>query len=90
MTIKIRGKGKNKLKLEFEDEGFPLVNLLRQKLWESDTEIGKAEYRKGHSYLDNIRLLVETEEGDPVEEVKEAAEEIKSESQDIAKEIQNL
>ncbi|MFP4115671.1 MAG: RpoL/Rpb11 RNA polymerase subunit family protein [Candidatus Aenigmatarchaeota archaeon] len=90
MSIKIRGKGKNKLKLEFEDEGFPLVNLLRNNLWDSDTEVDKAEYRKGHSYLDNIRLLVETEEGEPVEEVKKAAEEIKSEAQKIRKQTESL
>ncbi len=90
MSIKIRGKGKNKLKLEFEDEGFSLVNLLRQNLWESGTEIKKAEFRKGHTYLDNIKLLVETTEGDPVEEVINASEEIKSDAGEFKKQTENL
>ncbi len=87
MSIKIRGKGKNKLNLEFEEEGFSLVNLLRQNIWDSGTEIGKAEYRKGHTYLDNISLLVETKEGNPVEEVVKAAEKIKTEAEEIKKQI---
>lgn len=90
MSIKIRGKGKNKLKLEFEEEGLPLINLLRQKLWDSETEIQKAECTKDHAYLANPRLLVETEEGDPVEEVVKAAEAIKSEAEDMAEQAKNL
>ncbi|MFP4116973.1 MAG: RpoL/Rpb11 RNA polymerase subunit family protein [Candidatus Aenigmatarchaeota archaeon] len=90
MSIKIRGKGKNKLKLEFEDEGFSLVNLLRQNLWDSSTEMQKAEYRKGHTYMDNIKLLVETEEGDPVEEVVSAAEKIKSAAEEIKEQVSSL
>lgn len=90
MTIKIRGKGKNKLKLEFEEEGFSLVNLLRQRLWDSDTEIDKAEYRKGHTYMDNIKLLVETEESNPVEEVISAAEGIKSEVEGIKEQVEKF
>ncbi len=90
MSIKIRGKGKNKLKLEFEDEGFSLVNLLRQKLWDSGAEIDKAEYRKDHTYLDNISLLVETKDSDPVDEVIKAAEEIKSEAEDLAEQVKDF
>ncbi len=90
MTIKIRGKGKNKLKLEFEDEGFSLVNLLRHKIWDLNPDIDKAEYEKSHAYLDNLRLLVETKDSDPVEEVVKAAEEIKAECDDLIKEAKGL
>lgn len=77
MPIKIRGKGKNKLSLEFEEEGYSLVNLLRQNLWDSDVEINKGEMRKGHTYLNNFKLIVRTESGDPVEALVRAAERVK-------------
>lgn len=87
MAIKIRGKGKNKLTLEFEDEGYSLVNLLRQNLWDSETEINKGEFQKGHTYLDNFKLIVKTEEGDPVESLTKAAEEIKNQCDEFEKKL---
>lgn len=88
MTIKIRGKGKNKLTLEFEDEGYSLVNLLRQNLWDSDTEINKGEFQKKHTYLDNFKLLVRTDEGDPVDSVVQAAKRIKKDCKEFGEKLE--
>lgn len=88
MAIKIRGKGKNKLRLEFEEEGHSLINLLRQNLWDSDTNIDKAEYRKGHTYLDNFELQVKTESGDPVEALKNAAEQVKEDCEEFEEKLE--
>lgn len=88
MTIKIRGKGKNKLRLEFEEEGYSLLNLLRQKLWENE-ETDKASYKNEHPYIGNFELLVETESGDPVEALKEAAKGIKKEADEFNDELKS-
>ncbi len=90
MSIKIRGKGKNKLKLEFEDESFSLVNILRQKLWESEGDVDRAEYRKDHAYLDNLHLLIETKGSDPVDEVLNAADMIKKEASEIVEQVEKF
>lgn len=88
MSIKIRGKGKNKLRLEFEEEGYSLINLLRQYLWDSDVDVNKGEYRKDHTYLDNFEFLLESKGGDPVESMKDAAEKIKDNCEEFREELE--
>lgn len=89
MTIKIRGKGKNKLRLEFEEEGYPLLNLLRQNLWDSEANIEKAGYRKGHTYLDNFKLIIQSKDNDPVEVLKEASANIKDQCDEFSEQLEN-
>ena len=49
MNIKIIGKGKNKLRIEFENEDHTLLNLLRRELWDQNADY--AAYEKKHPYL---------------------------------------
>lgn len=90
MTIKIRGKGKNKLTLEFEEEGYSLINLLRHNLWDSDVELNKAEIQKEHTYLDNAKLIVRTEDDDPVEALVSSADRIKDQCKSFKKQLKKI
>lgn len=88
MDIKIRGKGKNKLSLEFTEAGYSVVNLLRKNLWEnSDIEVEKASYKRDHAYLGNFEFVLETEKGDPTEALVKAAKQIKKDSKDLQKKL---
>lgn len=88
MEVKIRGKGKNKLRLEIEDGDYSLINLLRKNLWdEVETEVTKAEERKGHTYLDNFEFLVESKSGDPTEALVQATEKVQKDSEEFKKKI---
>lgn len=82
MNIKIRGKGKNKLRLEFEDEGYSIVNLLRKNLWKNG-DVDKASYKRDHAYLGNFEFIVETDEGDPVQVLIDAAKKIQDDSKEL-------
>ncbi|MFP4045734.1 MAG: RpoL/Rpb11 RNA polymerase subunit family protein [Candidatus Aenigmatarchaeota archaeon] len=84
MNIKIRGKGKNKLRLEFEEEGYSIVNLLRKNLWENEeVDIDKASYKRDHAYLGNFDFIVETKQGDPVQVLIDAAKKIQEDSKEL-------
>lgn len=88
MTIKIRGKGKNKLRLEFEEEGHTLLNLVKDKAWEND-DTDKATYRKEHPYLGNPEFLIETEDGDPVNVLRKAAQDIIEDTEEFESQIKD-
>jgi len=85
MNIKILGKGKNKLRIEFEDESHTLVNLLRKALWNQKADY--AAYEKIHPYLDNPVLVLETKKRDPVNVLKAAARDVSNMSKDFKKEF---
>lgn len=89
MEVKIRGKGKNKLRLEIEGGDYSLINLLRKNLWdEVETEVTKAEQKKGHTYLDNFEFLIESKSGDPTKALIQAADKIKEDSEEFKKKIE--
>jgi len=85
MNVKIIGKGKNKLRIEFEKESHTLVNLLRKELWKQKADY--AAYEKKHPYLDNPVLILETKKKDPVNILKAAAREITNMTKDFRKEF---
>lgn len=83
MNIKIMGKGKNKLRVEFEGEDHTLLNLLRKTLWEENVDY--AAYKKTHPFLDNPELILETDKKDPTKTLKAAAKKIASDMEDFRK-----
>ncbi len=85
MEIKIIGKGKNKLRVEFEGEDYTLVNLLRKALWEEGADY--SSYQKEHPFLTNPVLILETEKKDPTTTLKAAARNISNQMQDFRKEF---
>jgi len=85
MNIKIIGKGKNKLRIEFENEDHTLLNLLRRELWDQNADY--AAYEKKHPYLENPVLVLETKKKDPVNTLKAAAREITNQTKDFQKEF---
>lgn len=88
MNVKIKGKGKNKLRLELEGGDYSVVNLLKENVWEQSAgDINKASYRKGHPYLGEFELLVESEENDPVEVLLDAAEKMKQDTEEFAEKL---
>jgi len=85
MNIKIMGKGKNKLRVEFESEDHTLLNILRQTLWEEGVDY--AAYEKRHPFLANPVLVLETDKKDPTRTLKAAAKKIGNQMQDFRKEF---
>lgn len=86
MEIKIIGKGKNKLRIEFEDEGHTLLNLLRKNLW--DKNVDYAAYEKKHPFLENPVLVLETKKKKPTRTLKLAAKKISKEAKDFRKKFE--
>lgn len=74
MNVKIMGKGKNKLRVEFEGEDHTLLNLLRQALWEEGVDY--SAYEKKHPFLENPTLILETDKKDPTRTLKAAAKKV--------------
>ncbi|MCD6477783.1 MAG: DNA-directed RNA polymerase subunit L [Candidatus Aenigmarchaeota archaeon] len=85
MEIKIVGKGKNKLRIEFEDEGHTFLNLLRKSLW--DQKVDYAAYEKIHPFLGKPILIVETKKKDPTNALKAATREIANEAKEFRDEF---
>ncbi len=85
MNIKIIGKGKNKLRVEFEGEDHTLLNLLRKALWEEGADY--SAYKKTHPFLDNPELILETDKKDPTRILKTAAKKIADQMVDFRKEF---
>ena len=83
MNIKIIGKGKNKLRVEFEGEDHTLLNLLRQTLWEENVDY--AAYKRAHPFLGNPELILETDKKDPTKTLKAAAKKIANDMEDFRK-----
>lgn len=85
MNIKIAGKGKNTLRLKFEDGNYAIVNLLKESAWEiTDGKVDKASYSKGHPYLGEFELLVESNDDDPVDILLKSAEKIEQDAEEMA------
>jgi len=85
MNIKITGKGKNKLRVEFIGEDYTLLNLLRQTLWGENVDY--AAYKKTHPFLDNPELILETDKKDPTNTLKAAAKQIIVDMEDFRKQF---
>jgi DNA-directed RNA polymerase subunit L len=85
MNVKIMGKGKNKLRVEFEGEDHTLLNLLRQNLWEEGVDY--AAYEKEHPFLTNPVLILETDKKNPTRTLKAAAKRMGNQMQDFRKEF---
>jgi len=86
MNIKIIGKGKNKLRIEFEDEGHTLLNLLRKALW--DQKVDYSAYEKKHPFLEKPVLVLETTKKDPTNVLKAAARDVANQVKDFRKEFE--
>lgn len=86
MRLKIKGKGKNTLRIEFEGEDHSLLNLLRKNLWK-DSKIDSASYKKDHPYQSNPELLLKTKKGDPVKSLKRAARKVSDEAKEFRVEL---
>jgi len=85
MNIKIVGKGKNKLRVEFEGEDHTLVNLLRETLWREDADY--SAYEKKHPFLENPVLILETDKKDPTNTLKNAAKKIAADMEEFRDEF---
>mgnify|MGYP006307327733 CR=1 FL=1 len=86
MDIKIIGKGKNKLRVEFEGEDHTLLNLLRKALWEEGADY--SAYKKTHPFLDNPELILETDKKDPTKMLAAAAKRIGNDMEDFRKKFE--
>lgn len=86
MNVKIMGKGKNKLRVEFEGEDHTLLNLLRQMLWEENVDY--AAYEKSHPFLENPTLVLETDKKDPTNTLKSAAKRMGEQVEEFRKDFE--
>lgn len=86
MNVKIMGKGKNKLRVEFEGEDHTLLNLLRQILWEDSVDY--AAYEKSHPFLENPTLVLETDKKDPTNTLKSAAKRMGEQMEEFRKDFE--
>jgi len=85
MNIKIVGKGKNKLRIEFGNEGHTFLNLLRKTL--VDQKVNYAAYEKVHPFLGKPVLVLEAKKKDPTNALKAAARTIANQAEEFEKEF---
>lgn len=89
MKLKILGKGKNTLRVEFVGEDHSLLNLLRKTLWEDKyRKIDSASYKKDHPYMGDPVLLLKTKKGDPVNTLKRASRKIGDKAKEFRIELE--
>ncbi len=75
-----------KLVVEVEGAGHTLCNIVKTELW-NDDDVTAAAYNVDHPLVGEPSLIVETEEGDPVDAVIDAAERIQDEHDEFLDEV---
>ncbi len=72
MNLELIEKKTNEITIKLLDVDEAFAYLLLEELW-ADEKVEKAEYKKGHPYLDHPVIWVKVREGKPQQALKRAA-----------------
>jgi len=86
MQLKVIEEADKKLILEFPGETVTLTNILKDELW-NDSSVSEAAQMKEHPYLEEPRLFVKTERGDPITALEKAAVRIQDKAKEFKEEF---
>ncbi len=83
MDIKVLEKKKGRLVIEVRGEGHTLLNLLREKAWNSKAK--QASYMIEHPYMAQPKIIIKAD--DPVKVMKSAVQQVADEAKEFDREF---